>query len=164
MAPNALLPPPAPAPAATPPAALPVPPPSATPNGSAAVGTIDPRQAEAPPSKPKMQRHSTGMMVSGIVMTSLAPFALLVALVVDLEQTSCEGGFLGERAQYGDDDYRDCSTYDNTIYGGLLVGGGLLAAGIPMIVIGGKKEPVPAATVRGWVTASGGGLGLRVDL
>ena len=46
----------------------------------------------------------------------------------------------------------------------LIVGGGLLAAGIPMIVIGGKKEPVGTATITPWLSRQGGGVGVRFDM
>lgn len=117
---------------------------------------------EVKPAKPRMQRHSTGMMVGGIVMTSMAPLALIISLIADTEQNSCEGGWFGNYDTEADD--RNCARYDKTIYGGLIVGGVLLSAGIPMIVIGGKKEPVGTASVNGWVSPQGGGLGLRVDL
>jgi hypothetical protein len=166
VAASAALPPPPAAPAAVPPTTepAPAPPPAASQDRVVAPRPLEPPPAVMAPAKPKMQRHSTGMMVGGIVMTSLAPFALIVSLVADLEQNSCEGGFFGEPTLDSNGRYRDCSSYDRAIYGGLLVGGGLLAAGIPMIVIGAKKEPVATATVRGWIGNGGGGLGLRVDL
>ena len=111
-----------------------------------------------------MRRHSTGMMVGGIIMTSIAPVALLVAAVANNEQNSCELGlndFDGDG--FGTGDTRDCDSYDSRIYGGLILGLALAGAGIPLIVIGAKKEPV-TASMTPWVTAKSAGLGLRIDM
>jgi hypothetical protein len=105
-----------------------------------------------------MQRHSTGMMAGGIVMVSFVPIALLAAMVANLEQTVCEGGV------YGGSNNTDCDRFDKTIYIGLFGGAALLGAGIPMIVIGGKREPVGTARLAPWASPHGAGLGLRVDL
>ena len=114
-------------------------------------------------SKPAMQRHSTGMMAGGIVMVSFVPVTLLVVMVASLQKTVCDndtyyssGGTTLPRT--------DCDDYNPTIYGGLLTGAALLGVGIPLIVIGGKKEPVGTARVAPWATPHGAGLGLRVDL
>jgi len=45
-----------------------------------------------------------------------------------------------------------------------LSAGALTAVGVPFIIIGSRREPVPVATVTPWATPHGGGLGLRVDL
>jgi hypothetical protein len=124
------------------------------------VGAAPPPPPAREPDPPKMQRHSKGMMVGGIVMTSMAPVALFVAMIANLQQTACEGGELFSDRSFDD----DCERYDKTIYGGLIVAAGLVGAGIPMIVIGGKKEPVGTASISPWVTPQGGGVGLRVDL
>jgi hypothetical protein len=97
------------------------------------------------------------MMVGGIVMTSLSPLALFAAAVASLRQDACEGLF-DARAD------TDCSRYDKSIYGGLLVAGSLLAVGVPMIVIGGKKEPAGSAAIGPWLSTRSAGIGLRVDL
>ena len=108
--------------------------------------------------RPRMERHSTGMMAGGIVMVSFVPIALLFALVANVEQTSCEGGY------YTSTPGINCGRFDTTIYGGLLTGAALLGVGIPLIVIGGKKEPVGTARITPWATPQGAGLGLRVEL
>ena len=97
------------------------------------------------------------MMVGGIIMTSLAPVALLVAAAANNEQTSCELGLI-----VGDNTGR-CDDYDTRIYGGLVLGVALAGAGIPLIVIGAKKEPV-TARLTPWATAKSAGLGLRIDM
>lgn len=104
-----------------------------------------------------MVRHSTGMMAGGIVMTSLAPIALLVSASAALSESFCHVGY--------DDAYRNCD-YDGVIYGSLLTGVVLLGVGIPMIVVGAKKEPESehSATVTPWVTPHAAGLGVRLAL
>ena len=136
------------APPATPPAAAP----AATPPAAAT-----PPPAPRPP-EPKMQRHSKGMMAGGIVMVSLTPVALVVAGFSSLLEELCEI----------DNDHP--SSCDNGVvtYGALLVAAGLVGGGIPLIVIGAKKEPVPAAgataVIAPWATHNAAGLGIRVDL
>jgi len=123
--------------------------------------TSDAVSAPAPdaPSEPvKRERHSTGMMVGGIVMVSLAPIALLTSLVANMEKSSCEMSII-----YGSN-VGNCDRYDPTIIGGLVAAGGLTAIGVPLIVIGSRREPAAVASVTPWATPHGGGLGLRVDL
>ena len=110
-----------------------------------------------------MQRHSTGMMAGGIVMLSFVPIALLASLVADSQQKACNGGtYLTTTSVYTKG--TDCGAYDKTIYGGLIVALGLMGGGIPLIVIGGKKEPVGTMQVTPWATRNAGGLALHVDL
>jgi hypothetical protein len=159
--------------------AAPAPPPEAAPapappvNGADA-GTATPRDpvgtsaAPAPvdapaEARPQMVRHSTGMMAGGIVMVAFVPIALLAAMVANLEQSVCEtGNYLSTD---GVSSMRsDCGRFDKTIYGGLFGAAALAGVGIPLIVIGGKKEPVGSAQLTPWATPHGAGLGLRVDL
>ena len=111
-----------------------------------------------------MQRHSTGMMAGGIVMVSFVPVALLASLVANAQQSTCEVGnyysYDGSRSGPG----VNCERYDATIYGGLIGAAVLAGVGIPLIVIGGKKEPVGTAQLTPWATPRGAGLGLRIDL
>jgi hypothetical protein len=124
-----------------------------------------PESASEPEKKVAMRRHSTGMMAGGIVMVSFVPVALLVAWVANLEQHSCEGdGFLSIDGSESRGAGVNCGRFDPTIYGGLITAAALAGAGIPMIVIGGKKEPVGLARVTPWATAHSLGLGLRLDL
>ncbi len=150
----------APPAAPAPPAVAPAQPDAAA---AAPVATKQPASAgrepppDAPP-KPRMQRHSTGMMVGGIVMVSLAPVALVVAGVARLGKGICDI-----------DDERGCDDdYDPTIYGSLLTGVVLLGVGIPLLVVGAKKEPVEEdvarATITPWLTSNAAGVGLRVDM
>ena len=165
VTPSAAL-PPAPAPPADAAPATPV-------NGAEPAGVTpkDPFGTSAAPApidtptevRPKMVRHSTGMMAGGIVMVSFVPIALLAAMVANLEQTACESGTYysaGDVSSLG----TNCGRFDVTIYGGLLSAAVLAGVGIPLIVIGGKKEPVGTAQLTPWATPHGVGLGLRVDL
>jgi hypothetical protein len=173
VTPSAALPPaPAPPPdAAAGTGAAPV---TATPVNGTDAGAATPRDpsgtsAAPPPApvpvevRPKMVRHSSGMMAGGIVMVSFVPIALLAAMVANLEQTACETG-----NYYSTDGFSamgsDCGRFDKTIYGGLFGAAALAGAGIPLIVIGGKKEPVGTAQLAPWASPHGAGLGLRVDL
>jgi hypothetical protein len=102
------------------------------------------------------------MMVGGIVMTSLAPIAMFAAMIASLQKSSCQLDDYGGSTSY----HSDCSAYDPTIYGSLVGMTVLLGVGIPMIVIGAKREPTPAAaaTLSPWVSPSTAGLSLRLKL
>lgn len=103
------------------------------------------------------------MMAGGIVMTAVAPIALLVSLYSSLKQDACESrGFYNFDST--SDEYANCSRYDASIYGGVIVGVGLLGAGIPLIVVGGKRVPLGTASLAPWASPTGGGLRLRLDL
>jgi len=162
---------------------VPLPPAPAAPSGAAAGDGAPapvavapaPAPAAAPPppydeardksvqdAPPRRKRHSTGMMAGGIVMVSFVPIALLVAMVASIEQSACEHGtyYNGSIQTAG----VNCGRYDPTIYGGLLGAAALAGAGIPMIVIGGKREPLGTARLAPWASPHGAGLGLRFDL
>jgi len=108
-----------------------------------------------------MQRHNTGMMAGGIVMVSLTPVALIVAGVAGLGKGLCN---IDHSEASCDDDY------DPTIYGSLVSALVLFGVGLPLLIVGAQKEPVPSAsatateTISPWATPRAAGLGLRVDL
>lgn len=85
-------------------------------------------------------RHSTAMMVGGIVMTSFAPIALLVGTAAIMT---------------GNPEY---------FVGGYAATGVLCGVGIPLIVIGGRRKPLAAASLTPWLTPQSTGLGLRLEL
>lgn len=128
---------------------------------------VAPQPAAVPPAVPaaparatplKMERHSTGMMVGGIVMLSLAPVALLVSGIARIGKGICDI-----------DDERGCDRdYDPTIYGSLLTGVALIGVGVPLLVIGANKEPVEAraatATISPWATPEAAGVGVRIEM
>jgi len=109
------------------------------------------------------KRHSTGMMAGGIVMVSFVPIALLAAWVADIEQGQCEGNYYdfgtGQRTQGV-----NCDRFDPTIYGGLISAAVLLGVGVPLIIVGGKKEPLGTAQITPWASPHAGGLALRLKL
>ncbi|WP_433926076.1 hypothetical protein AB3662_24425 [Sorangium cellulosum] len=86
--------------------------------------------APMPPARPQMRRRSKGMMVTGIVLTSLGTIALL-------------GGGLALASACSDP---ECETYseDDGGAGAALVVGGLIFAGvgIPLAIVGGRLVPV----------------------
>lgn len=110
--------------------------------------------APAPaPEKPKMRRHSTGMMVGGIVMVSMSPLALFMAGVYGLANAVCS---------------YDCEGYETTAKVSLISAVVLAGVGIPMIVVGAEKVPVEpgsaTASIGPWATPHAAGLGFRLDL
>lgn len=103
------------------------------------------------------------MMAVGIVMVSVGPLALLAAMVTSFNKADCENYdplFEASGSSRGS----NCGRYNTPLYVSLLSGVGLIGAGIPMIVIGGKREPVGTARLTPWASPHGAGLGLRVDL
>jgi hypothetical protein len=106
------------------------------------------------------------MFAGGIVMVSLTPIALLASLIANNEQNACEsGGFYYDGSDGTFNDSSDCGAYDKTIYGGIIGGVVLLGAGIPMIVIGGKREqPGAEARVTPWASPQSAGLKLSLSL
>lgn len=102
------------------------------------------------------------MMAGGIVMISIAPVALLVALVASSNKSTCESGGVNFSSTDGISK-GNCSRYNGSIYGGAILGTALLGGGIPLVVIGGKKEPVATAQLSGWAEPHGGGAGLRLE-
>lgn len=142
----------APEPSAAPPVA------DAEPAPLSAADPVAPVVAPPPVVKPKLQRHSTGMMVGGIVMVALAPAALVVSGFTALIKVACRADDTRSRRHCDD-------SYDPVIYGALLSSVVLVGVGVPLLVVGAKREPVPAtATLSPFLTPGGGGLGLRLDL
>jgi hypothetical protein len=156
-----------PAPAALPPA--PAAPAGAAPAAAGAPAPLaaapPPAPVDAPPPPPTMVRHSSGMMAGGIVMVSLTPVALLVALGASVSQSVCKvdnGGYYDSSGTYTG--YRrDCNN-DGLIYGSLLTAAALVGVGIPLIVIGAKKEPEGSAIIAPWATPTAAGIGLHINL
>ena len=103
-----------------------------------------------------MRRHSTAMMVGGIVMVSLAPFAVLASVVGGLGKVTCgtasaSGG--GSR----------CDGYAWALYGGMVGTLVLVGVGVPLAMAGAEKEPVKI-TASPWLSASTSGLQLRIEM
>jgi hypothetical protein len=102
---------------------------------------------EIPPLLRRGKRHSQAMFVSGIVITSLAPLGLMVAS-------------LGTLCGLGDGS-NDCG---DAIVGGLVATAILAGVGVPLIVIGAKREPVAIGRIAPWVMPHAAGVGLHFDL
>jgi hypothetical protein len=107
---------------------------------------VTPRRA------PRGKRHSTGMMVGGIIITGLAVIPLNIAFLGSL---SCSQG------ESNSAQLCDGSGY---VTGGLIVASVLLAVGIPLTIVGSKREAAPSARFTPWATPQSAGLGLRLEL
>jgi hypothetical protein len=109
------------------------------------------------PSASLRRRRSTGLMVSGIVMTSLGTASLATALGLSLARIGCKD----------DVERRDeCEAFDTAALATLLGGFALTSAGVPMLIYGAKKVPVEpeGATISPWLTPSAAGLSVRLRL
>jgi hypothetical protein len=168
--------PPPPAPAAAPQAA-PAPSPAApavtypAPAAPAAApAATQQTPAEAP--VPKTERNSVALMAGGLTLISIAPIVLLIAAVAAAEKGSCNrypdtGGYYDPETGQIEYSREDCDRYDPTIYGFTIGGIALFAAGIPMFVVGSRRVPVKdpaAARIAPWVSPTGAGATLRLDL
>jgi hypothetical protein len=86
-----------------------------------------------------MHRRSTGMMVTGAILTGVGGLGILIGAVVvgtaTRQCTAYDAGYIGPV---------DCSDEDQQLAGAItmIAGGALLAVGIPLLVIGAKKVPV----------------------
>ncbi|WP_438021712.1 hypothetical protein [Sorangium sp. So ce233] len=103
---------------------------AAPPASGAALAPVAGR-APAAPARPLMRRRSKGMMVTGIVLTSIGTIALLgggLALASECSDPEC--------ASYGEEEEAGA--------GAALVVGGLIFAGvgIPLAIVGGRQVPV----------------------
>ncbi|WP_441285879.1 hypothetical protein ACSRUE_25600 [Sorangium sp. KYC3313] len=132
--------PPAPAGAAAPPPGGP-----AAPRASGAPLAPVAAHAPAPPAAPLTKRRSKGMMVTGIVLTSLGTIAILGGGLVIASTPSCSGDSCGYDTS--SDPFADDTVYEEDDADGagvgLVVGGLVLAGvGIPLAIIGGRKVPV----------------------
>ena len=158
---------PPPAEAAAPVAAPPPAPVAAPPPRRAAPQRV----VAAVPDEPVTQRRSRPLMVTGIVMVSVGPLALLGALAAHNSQDNCD-----EQLQQ---DYPDlmvptserhrlerCDGYSVPLYVLGIGGAVLIGGGIPLIVYGGKNMPVKNAglEVSPWASPRAGGLKLRLTL
>jgi hypothetical protein len=109
---------------------------------------------------PKTQHHSQIMLVSGVVLVSLAPVGLFVATMTNLFYAECRNSSYALNPR--------CDTHTTITMGALVGGFACAVVGVPLIAIGGKREPVGAApataTIAPWATPQAAGLGLRIDL
>lgn len=122
--------------------------------------------------EPAKRRRNTPLMVTGIVMLSVTPVALLGALAARNAQVDCDrelqeqypGHILPESERYRAE---RCDDYSASVYV-LGIGGAVLGAvGIPLIFYGGAKveNPKPRAVeLTPWATPRAGGVQLRLAL
>jgi hypothetical protein len=110
-------------------------------------------------------------MVTGIVMVSIGPLALLGALAANNSQDNCD--------EQLEQDYPDlmvptserhrlerCDGYSVPLYVLGIGGAVLIGGGIPLIIYGGKNVPVKKAglSVSPWASPRSGGLKLSLTL
>jgi hypothetical protein len=140
----------------------------------------DPGAPVAPPAavkplgadEPAVRRRNRNMMVGGIVMVSVGPVALLGALSARNSQENCDEQLESQYPSHMVPSYdagalERCDNYTVPIYLFGIGGAVLIAAGIPMIIYGGKNvaaAPAKRAQVLPWATPTSGGLRLRLDL
>ncbi|WP_437643354.1 hypothetical protein [Sorangium sp. So ce362] len=137
--------------AATPPASTTAPPVSAAvapraaapPASGAAFAPVAGR-APAPPAEPLTRRRSKGMMVTGIVLTSIGTVALIGGALAIASACSGPGCESGEELDPFEEEFGYAEEDSEMDAGYALVIGGLVFAGvgIPLAIIGGRKVPV----------------------
>jgi hypothetical protein len=103
------------------------------------------------------------MMAGGIVMVSVAPLMLFSTVLAAQRESLCRGEqpILDGKMHGG----THCGWYRAAKFG--LLGGGLalIGVGIPLIVIGARREPDAVhATLCPWITPNAAGVGLDLDL
>lgn len=154
-------------------ATAPTPPPPATTLSPQplALAPLTPTPLE--PERPKTKRRSKTAMVSGIVMVSTGPIALLGALAAKSAQKRCDDDLqrdYPDRVLPTSERYRvdECNGYSVPVY--LLgIGGAVLTAiGIPLIIYGAKSVPddqlARRLELQPWASPTAGGMRLRLTL
>lgn len=148
-----------------PPAAQLAVPPSSAPQGSpnvtasrptpTALLADEPRSPErGRRSAPKGKRHSPGMMAAGIVITSLASVGLIVTSLGFLSCVSVDGS-QGSGRQ---------TCHSELMLGGLFFTATAVAVGVPLLLVGARREPVATAFVAPWLTSRSSGVRLVLEL
>lgn len=110
-------------------------------------------------------------MITGIVMVSVGPLALLGALAANSAQDDCDEGLERDYPDHmvpSSQGYRleRCDSYTAPLYV-LGIGGALLVAGgVPLIIYGAKTLPPKTARLQltPWASPEAGGLKLRLEL
>ena len=123
--------------------------------------------------EPALRRRSRAALVSGIVMVSVGPIALLGALVAKNSQDKCDKALETDYPTHvlpTSERYRvdECNAYSAPVYMFSIGGAVLIAAGVPLIIYGGKNVPTQPKTgslrVLPWAGPDSGGLKLRLEL
>ncbi|KYG02532.1 hypothetical protein BE20_50480, partial [Sorangium cellulosum] len=101
-------------------------------------------RAPAPPPQPLTRRRSKGMMVTGIVLTSIGAVALLGGGLAIAASSATDPDYTGDPTDPFEEDFtyeEDASAADAGV--ALIVGGVVFAGvGIPLAIVGGRKVPV----------------------
>jgi hypothetical protein len=94
------------------------------------------------------------MMTAGIVVTSLAPVGLMVSAF----------GFLSCVSVDGSEGSGNKTCHSDVALGGLIFTAAALGVGVPLILVGARREPVATALIAPWLTSRSSGLRLVVEL
>jgi hypothetical protein len=158
---------PAPGPAAAPVATV------APPPAPPVVSAPTPAQAttSAGQDQPPVHRRNRTAMITGIVLASLGPVALLAALSAKNDQDTCDTQLqrdYPDRRLPPSERYRvdACNAYSVPLYLFGIGGAVLAAVGIPLIIYGSKPVPAgaPRASLRVLPWAAPGSSGVRLQL
>ena len=123
--------------------------------------------------EPALRPRSRAALVSGIVMVSVGPIALLGALVAKNSQDKCDKALETDYPTHvlpTSEKYRvdECNAYSAPVYVFSIGGAVLIAAGVPLIIYGGKNVPTQPKTgslrLLPWAGPDSGGLKLRLEL
>ena len=134
---------------ANPPSSPAAQPPPATERRATQAAEPDERFFQQEQPRPKRRIHSTGMLVSGIVITSLAPIVFYAGVL------STAGGC--------DNGGSSCDNDDRLLVVTLATLA-LLGVGIPLIVTGARREPVAQVRVSPLLSPQLAGLQLHLEL
>lgn len=108
--------------------------------------------AEANEPRPVSTRmKSPGLVAGGIVIATLGVAGMAF-------------GFSGSSCSDYSQDYGNCNAAQGLRPTVMLVGLGLIVAGVPLIVIGSRREPVTTMSLAPWVSPQHGGLRVQLRL
>lgn len=110
-------------------------------------------EREGKPRRIKKRIKNPALLAGGITSASLG-LGLLVYGV--LASAQCNAGDLSPPP--------DCSSENRRLRDFALMGVALIGVGVPLIVIGAKREPVPTLALGPWVSPQHGGLQLQLQL
>ncbi len=109
-------------------------------------------EAHQPQSVP-MRMKSPGLLAGGIVIVTVG----VAGMFYGLSGSSCSE--LVNSQGYG-----NCRAAESARTTFMLVGIGLIVGGVPLIVIGSRREPVPVVSLTPWVSHQHGGLRVQLHL
>jgi hypothetical protein len=121
---------------------------------------LQPSTAKKTP-PPELVPHSPAMMGVGVLSVAVGGVGFLSAVGAFFAGMGCGMGNIGSLGSSG------CGKYESRLVGGLVTAVVLTGVGVPLIVIGNRKEPASPekfATALPWVGPRSAGLSLRLDL